>query len=1384
MSKVKTQTEAPEKTPSPPVTEQQQKEAPQKTGGPMRAAEKERAPGESAGGVASAARAANLLTAPDKKQGAAEGARAAAEMQRAVGNTRLNRMLAREQEKEEKPAPAAATASMKPAARIQPLSVSHPDDASEREAESVARSVVSGQKAPPIKPLTPGNVQTLAHREKEKGEEKEDDKKPAPPPSVQRLGEEEERSSRLAQRLENDDQGRVNAAGAADAISRKGAGSPLDPSVRSMLEPRMGADLGAARIHRDSAANEAASAINARAFTHGNDIFLARGESERDTRLMAHELTHVVQQRGPSGGAVGQPSPVSRQEKEETKPAPPPPVQQQGSKGKVKPSAETPKAPGFLDLKGMPEFKPSADIDQLLEDNKKAVVQMRYGTMAEGPVEVRKRGKDRYTVEREKIPLRHPALVRVAEAFPDLEPSLIIEVEGKKITGFVGLATGKKVPSGSQQLAAQIAKAPEMLGLVGFDFASAPKITNKLEGGMLHLGLTGIKVRIGSAFDATVSLEAIDTAITFSANAQIKVKGLADATLDMRREPTGVITGQVVVALQLTKEFTGAVTIIWSEQGVSGQGKIGYKGEKMSGEVTLVLMERGMAAQLEEAKKAPPEEAMAQAGGASASTTKKGGKPKKLDYVVFGEGDLTFAFNDWLNGTAHVIVDPKGFVTIIGKITPQKEFPLFEPKEFVKQLFKVEARASYGIPVVGNLFIFANFGMDAFAKLEGKLYNITAEGTYSTDPEKAIDFKISGSINISAAAGLRLRGEAGAGIEILGHDLKAGAGINGILGVKAYAEATPVIGYREKGAPGEDKKGEFFIRGDVEVAAQPFLGLSGDLFIEVDAPWWSPIDDDRWTWPLFNKEWPLGGSFGLLMSVDYVFGSGQWPAVEFKPAEFDADKFTTDLYNDRAKPKSGEAGDKKGEWKEKNEAQTEPPAEAKDKGNATPGKTQELPPAKSKVTTGSAKAKGDADPNAKTAEGKSVKQLQEEASKKGKKPKSKDLKTGEEKEGEPEKDPQKKEHSDDLKSGLSALDAVTARFAKAGATQEEMDDAVAAVRKKHPVFKSLKAVDVGTHFTFKYVASEGEKDGPKDREEGSQPAYKELLGVQVVIRSADGDSIIKGKGPPAGYLYQIREKRAYVRRKSTDAGPELFIDNEGKLTDKPPEGKTRNLDEIAEAYRKIAQKIGVEVAEPKYSEEKTEKELTEHRHNLRAAVALKYKGQSLATLDTEVLSKEDVIPSKYVKIRGEIFEEWIAAHNNLVKRKPKPWFKSPTPDLLQKDRSADGYIEGTSTLVEVKSLAKARAPVTDEAEQIEDYGVIINEPVPWIFEAEDGSTKHRVFTKVRYMFNKPGVYDKWIQKMRDEIKEGKFEVVIPTSPEAVPETLPPPPPKEEESGEK
>jgi hypothetical protein len=649
----------------------------------------------------------------------------------------------------------------------------------------------------------------------------------------------------------------------------------------------------------------------------------------------------------------------------------------------------------------MADFMPPAPIADFLDARKISTVNVRFGNIAEGALEVRTAAKGDYRIKKQPLALAHPAFARVAEFAPGLAPALFVAVQGQKITGEVGLAAGEKF----EKIAHFIQKTPELLGLAGFTIGSLPTATNTLDGGSLHFGLAGVPVKLGSAFSGTVTFDVIDSTVTFDGNAAVAVKGLANGSLELKRAADGSITGKAAVALTLPKNFSGSVDVAWDGATVSGVGKVGYKGEKFSGDVTLMLMEKTQALQLAQAKSAPQ--------GAAPKPAAAGAKqPAKIEYVVFGEGDLAFSFTDWLNGTAHVIVDPKGNVTVIGEIKPQKEFLLFAQKDYDKQLFKVEARATYGLPVVGDVFIFANASMNLFASLgPAKFYNIVIDGTYSTDPAVAKNFSIRGSLNISAVAGARLRAEAGVGVEILSHDIKAGAGINGTAGVKAYAEATPIIGYREKGAEGQDLKGEWFIRGDLEVAAQPFLGLSGDLFVELETPWWSPLSDHKWTWPLFGKEWPLGGTMGMLVSVDYVFGSGQWPKFDFKPVEFDSAKFLTSMYDDKAQSGTGKEIEQKGSWAEKNSAAAQPPPKSSPPGNAKPGKSPAPAPAKSKKVSGSKSGKP-ADPSARTKEGKSVKELQERAQKRGKGPAGKEAGKGAK--SEPGKKDQTKEPQDDV----------------------------------------------------------------------------------------------------------------------------------------------------------------------------------------------------------------------------------------------------------------------------------------------------------------------------------------------------------------------------------
>jgi hypothetical protein len=136
--------------------------------------------------------------------------------------------------------------------------VSSPHDPAEREAEETARKVVhmphSGPAAP-TKNAESGTVQRVAE---------------SPSSVVTPTG--------------------VNLSG----------GAPLPASVRSYMEPRFGADFGHVRVHHDRPAAEQSAQFGAHAFTVGNHVFFGDGkfqpESDGGRELIAHELTHTIQQ--------------------------------------------------------------------------------------------------------------------------------------------------------------------------------------------------------------------------------------------------------------------------------------------------------------------------------------------------------------------------------------------------------------------------------------------------------------------------------------------------------------------------------------------------------------------------------------------------------------------------------------------------------------------------------------------------------------------------------------------------------------------------------------------------------------------------------------------------------------------------------------------------------------------------------------------------------------------------------------------------------------------------------------------------------------------------------------------------------------------------------
>ncbi|WON73524.1 DUF4157 domain-containing protein [Nitrosospira sp. Is2] len=186
------------------------------------------------------------------------------------------------------------------------LEVSHPGDPHEQEADQVADRIMS---------MPAESTQSVAQREAIPEEEK-DKQELAQPVAVKRvpvssdqmpLQEEEKEEEKpdqtiTAARVEEDEEQNGVLPHAEEAVSAASdsTGQPLPSNLQRKFEQGLGVDLSAVRVHTGPRSIEASNAISARAYTTGSDIHFNQGqydpESSEGQRLLAHEVTHTMQQ--------------------------------------------------------------------------------------------------------------------------------------------------------------------------------------------------------------------------------------------------------------------------------------------------------------------------------------------------------------------------------------------------------------------------------------------------------------------------------------------------------------------------------------------------------------------------------------------------------------------------------------------------------------------------------------------------------------------------------------------------------------------------------------------------------------------------------------------------------------------------------------------------------------------------------------------------------------------------------------------------------------------------------------------------------------------------------------------------------------------------------
>lgn len=172
------------------------------------------------------------------------------------------------------------------------LSLGQADDEYEKQADSAAANVMAPEAASPT-------------HHTQNTEQPAESGFPSSTPQVMQQPKNEEE---VARKPTNTPSATNTASGNGDSLGRGfesqlgQGGKPLAGNTRAFMEQRLGADFSGVRVHADNTADTLSKSIQAEAFTHGRDVYFRGGnyqpESTEGKKLLAHELTHVVQQTG------------------------------------------------------------------------------------------------------------------------------------------------------------------------------------------------------------------------------------------------------------------------------------------------------------------------------------------------------------------------------------------------------------------------------------------------------------------------------------------------------------------------------------------------------------------------------------------------------------------------------------------------------------------------------------------------------------------------------------------------------------------------------------------------------------------------------------------------------------------------------------------------------------------------------------------------------------------------------------------------------------------------------------------------------------------------------------------------------------------------------
>jgi len=866
---------------------------------------------------------------------------------------------------------------------IQPkLRVGPANDQYEQEADSMADRVASGiKKTGSITPIYAGSTQRSIYRFSQEDQDKENDDR-STGNQLQRKpifeSEQDNSSDRPIQKKSSSGQsdgsqlateGNVTPSFNSDISSklssRRGTGHPLPEETQTEMEEAFDQDFSPVRIHTDSGAAGLSQDLQARAFTHGSDVYFNQGEynpkNREGKKLLAHELTHVVQQGkshsrqnhvraksavggsnlsliqrlGPLAGAAVRYGAVKLGSW----------MYDRYKQRKIEKGRRT-----AVELRFKSTFEPSSNtakyIEHAAQGNPKRPVQVkvRYGKLAEGYIQVFYLGSGFYYAPVQGIPATHPDLP-IQDRGKRLELAVGIDASNK-LYGKMGIATKISyppmyLPPGASSIRYHrptFHKRDLLKSIFGRTYIreshnfevleSAANQGIRLETGILQMQLP-YAILLDSGHLLSGGFNLIDDQVIFFGAAQPTVRGVAQHSIKLSRSPQAGIHSQLE-QLQLNKEwqsknFKGSLAASFVDGIMQIKGTATYVSKRLNGSVNVTMLVTDEVSAYAAIQSSTPINAKP---GRDATKDSQTGKTSRQKAVLTGWATANFIIanalptkdplnpNISLNGTVGCVLHPDGYLMGKGTIRVPQAFELLKEWKSGPKNKKGFTGGKWKEMDGEWWYRFYNYQAPdyyigtAWATTLSVGGGIDLLGKASFGPVDLYDIVANGTFSTGPEPmTFDVSGRINASAEAVGRviaDIHAKAKFAGLLEIfragavlDSKARIQSYLDFKPTigRKSDENQNAEYFIRGELDLAG--IMSFEPKLKLVFDAIGFSPR-----TYTFYDKIFNIG-SMGVHTNMEYIFGSGRYPEFNLHKASFDRGKFRPTVFLSRVLKEKG-----------------------------------------------------------------------------------------------------------------------------------------------------------------------------------------------------------------------------------------------------------------------------------------------------------------------------------------------------------------------------------------------------------------------------------------------------------------------------------------------